>query len=139
MESSRLFVRQEDTFEVIVYFTKEGGMDILGPVDYDKLDETGKGQYEKFRVTFKIPNFAVAKMIMRSSLDDNGNMHIGLFNNAMLNLLAVGWNVMDDKEQEIPVDVQKLNEMRPDIARALVTLLTEKLDEIGLYSSILLS
>lgn len=139
MISSRLFVKNDETINVSVYFTKDGSMDILSPAEYEALDEEGQGQYEELRMTFRTPNFAAAKMIMRTSLDDNGNMHMGLFNNAMLNLLAVGWNVTDEQGQEIPVDPQKLNEMRPDIARALIALLTDKLDEIGLYSSILLS
>jgi len=139
MQFNRIFVKSDETVDISVYFSKEGNIDVLSTQSYKALPDEDKERYDEFRVTFKVPNFGAAKMIMRNSLDDSGNMHIGLFNNALLNLLAVSWNVTDENEEEIPVDVAKLNEMRPDIAGALVQLLTDKLDELKIYSSILLS
>ncbi len=137
--SKRLFVTKEDTFSLAILYTKEGEMKV-SKVEDVKPEEMEK--WDKFEVEFILPDFGTAKGIMRNSMEsENGRsfLNIGLFNNALLISLARKWNLKDDNGNEIPLDMTKLNELRPDIARAFVELLAVKLHKEGLYDSILLS
>lgn len=139
MNSKRLFVTKDDNFTLTLYFTKDGALKVAREKD---VPETEKDQWEKFEVEFSLPDYGTAKGIMRASVDNMGNgqtLNVGQFNNALLCSMARKWNLVDDDGKEIPLDLQKLNELRPDITRLLVELLQEKLSKEGLYDSILYS
>lgn len=139
MSSKRLFVTKQDTFTLSILYTKEGEMKVAKVTDVAEAD---KEKWEKFDIEFSLPDYGTAKGIMRNSLDhDRGQsfLNVGLFNNAMLVSLARKWSLRDEDGKEIPLDMAKLNEMRPDIARLFVELLAEKLQKEGLYDAILLS
>jgi len=139
MSSKRLFVTKNDTFVLTVMYTKEGEMKVSRVEDVP-ADE--KDKWEKFDIEFILPDYGTAKGIMRNSLDhDSGRsfLNVGLFNNALLLSLARKWSLKDEDGKDIPLDISKLNEMRPDITRIFVELLAERLQKEGVYDSILVS
>jgi hypothetical protein len=135
MNSKRLFVTKDDAFTLKVLFTKDGTMKVSKEAD---VPEKEREVWEKFEVEFVLPDFGTAKGIMRAALD-NDKVNIGQFNNALLCSLARKWNLLDEEGKEIPLDLSKLNELRPDITRMFVELLQEKLSKEGLYDAILFS
>lgn len=139
MNSKRLFVTRSDSFNLSVMFTKDGKMKVA---KHDFIPENEKEQWEKFEIEFVLPDFGTAKGIMRNSVEfDRGTqvLNTGMFNNNLLLALARKWNLKDEDGKEIPMDLQKLNELRPDITRVFIELLQEKLSQEGLYESILAS
>lgn len=136
MNSKRLFVTKDDNFTLTVYFTTEG---VLKAAREKDVPAEEKDKWEKFEIEFMLPDYGMAKGIMRNSIDNAGNLALGQFNNALLSLTAKKWNLTDDAGKEIPLDLQKLNELRPDITRLFVELLQEKITKEGLYDSILQS
>ena len=135
MNSKRLFVTKDDTFTLRVFYTKDGTLKVSKEAD---VPEKEKENWEKFEVEFVLPDFGTAKGIMRASIE-NDKVNIGQFNNALLCSLARKWNLLDEEQKEIPLDLAKLNELRPDITRMFVELLQEKLSKEGLYDAILFS
>ena len=135
MSSKRLFVTKDDTFTLKVLYTKDGTMKVSKEAD---VPEKEREAWDKFEVEFVLPDFGTAKGIMRAALD-NDKVNIGQFNNALLCSLARKWNLLDEEGKEIPLDLSKLNELRPDITRMFVELLQEKLSKEGLYDAILFS
>ena len=139
MSGKRLFVTNSDTFTLAVMYTKEGDFKVsiesdIKPEDLDK--------WEKFEIEFNSPDFGTAKAIMRNSTDYSNGSHVlnvSAFNNALLTALSRKWNLKDEDGKEIPIDLQKLNELRPDIVRAFIELIQEKLTKDGVYEAILLS
>jgi len=139
MNSKRLFVTKDDNFTLTVYFTKDGTLKVSREKD---IPENEKEQWEKFDIEFTLPDYGTSKGIMRASVEYMGNgqvLNVGQFNNALLCSMARKWNLVDDDGKEIPLDLQKLNELRPDITRLFVELLQEKLTQEGLYDSIMFS
>ena len=139
MNSKRLFVTNEDVFTLVVLFSKEGEMKVARETD---VKEEDKDKWERFEMEFSMPDFGTAKAIMRNSTEyDKGShvLNVSAFTNALLTALARKWNLNDENGQGIPLDLQKLNELRPDIARMFIELLQEKLTKEGVYESILLS
>jgi hypothetical protein len=139
MKMSRLFVTKDDTFTLSILYSKEGELKV-SRVEAVAKEEIAK--WEQFDIEFILPDFGTAKGIMRNSTDHDGGrsfLNIGMFNNAILISLARKWNLKDDDGKDIPIDMSKLNELRPDIARLFVELLAEKLQKEGLYDAILLS
>jgi len=139
MGTSRLFVTKEDVFTLAVLFTKEGELKVARE---SNVKEEDKDKWERFEVEFSMPDFGTSKAIMRNSTEfDRGStmLNASAFTNSLLTALARKWNLKDDKGQEIPLDLQKLNELRPDIARMFIELLQEKLTKEGVYEAILLS
>ena len=136
MSSKRLFITKQDTFELSVLFTKEGEMKV-SKVEDVPAEELEK--WEKFDIEFSLPDYGTAKGIMRNSVDASGVQSANRFNNAMFISLAKKWSLKDDSGKEIPLDISKLNEMRPDITIFFIELLTEKLRKEGVYESVLLS
>lgn len=139
MGSNRLFVTKEDVFTIAVFYTKEGEMKVVKETD---LKEEEKASYEKFEIEFVMPDFGVAKDIMRNSVEyvrGSSILNTSAFTNSLLTALARKWNLKDENGKEIPLDLQKLNELRPDIVRIFIELLQEKLTKDGIYEAILLS
>lgn len=139
MNSKRLFVTNEDVFTLAVLYTKDGELKVARESD---VKEEDKEKWERFEMEFTLPDFGTAKAIMRNSTEfDKGShvLNVSSFTNALLTALARKWNLQDDKGQGIPLDLQKLNELRPDIARTFIELLQEKLTKEGVYEAILLS
>jgi len=120
MGTNRLFVSRKKTFEITVLFTKEGKMDVSSVED---VPDAERDKWEEFTMRFRYPDFGVSKLIMRNAtVVHNGEniLDFASLNNALLQFLAVGWNLKDDNEKELKLDLEKLNEMRPDITRAVV-------------------
>lgn len=137
MNSKRLFVTKEDNFTLSVYFTKENNLKVAKevPAGDDAL-------WERFDVEFALPDYGISKGIMRASTELSGGNQIfnyAQFNNALLCSMAKKWNLTNEKGEEIPLDLQKLNELRPDITGLFVELLQDKLRKEGLYDAIVLS
>jgi hypothetical protein len=143
MDASRLFVKKENTFSLSAYYTKDGKMEVRRG---DAIAESEMDNWSKMVITFSYPDFGISKAIMRNSMDQdaNGAFSDGSFRNNLLTYLAQEWNLTEkdpesDEEKGIPLNLEKLNELRPDITRLYVELLQEKLIEEGLYQSLLLS
>lgn len=139
MSSKRLFVTNEDVFSLSVFYTKDGEMKVAKESD---VKEEEKDKWEKFEMEFSMPDFGTAKAIMRNSVEYGNGATIlnpSSFTNSLLTALARKWNLKDDDGKEIALDMQKLNELRPDIARIFIELLQEKLTKNGVYEAILLS
>jgi len=138
--ANSIFVSRDDTFELTVYYTKEGDFAVKKS---DQLtDEEKESEYSSVTIKFSVPDHASAKVMMRRSTSMVGgmsNFDNSMFNNMMFELLAKSWDLKDDNGKAINFEAAKLNEMRPDIVRAFVELLQEKLDEQGLYEAILMS
>jgi len=139
MDGTRLFVGKEDFFTLTVLFTKEGELRVARESEVPKSE---LDKWEKFEIQFVLPDFGTAKGIMRNSMDFDGTnqvLNLGMFNNALMLTLAKSWNLKDQDEKDLPLNLEKLNELRPDIVRMFVELLHEKLTEEGIYEAVLLS
>jgi len=139
MSGNRLFVTKSDVFPLVVLYTKEGELKVSRETD---VEEEEKSKWEKFEIQFMVPDFGMAKSIVRMSTDFEKGSNVlsaSLFTDNLLKGLAKSWNLKDEDGKDIPLDFQKLNELRPDITRLFVELLQEKLSKDGLYEAILLS
>ena len=139
MDAKRLFVSQEDIFTLTIFFTKEGDLKVAKESDVPKGEIE---KWERFEIKFVLPDFGTAKGIMRNSMDFDGTnqlLNLGMFNNALLLTLSKSWNLKDESGKDLPINLEKLNELRPDIVRLFVDLLHEKLTEEKIYESVLLS
>jgi hypothetical protein len=144
MDASRVFVNKQQTFDLSAYFTKEDPLQVGRKEDIEKEDLP---KWEEMTVTFQLPDYGLSKLVMRNSVDydsGSGTLNDGAFKNNLLVYLAKKWNLVEKdsetgEEKEMPLNLEKLNELRPDITRLFVELLQEKLIEEGLYESMLLS
>jgi hypothetical protein len=139
MDASRIFVKKDDSFKISLMFTKTGDLKVAR----DEPDlEGGQDEWERFEIEFAMPDFGLSKLIMRNSVSREGNaeaFNAGMFHDALLSTLAKRWNLCDPEGKESPLDLSKLNELRPDIVQAFVDLLCEHLIKIGVYQSIIRS
>ena len=135
MNSKRLFITKDDIFKLTVLYTKDGDLKVAKETD---VLEKEKANWEKFEIEFSYPDYGTSKGIMRAATESD-RINIGMLNNALLCSLAKKWNLVDEEEKEIPIDLMKLNELRPDITRIFVELLQERLAKEGLYDAILFS
>ncbi len=139
MSTNRLFVTKKDTFKLTVLFTKDGEMSISRVEDVIEVERPNWGS---FSIDFNMPDYGTSKSIMRNSVEFEGGqsvLNMGAFNNALLLSLAKKWDLKDEKGETVPLDISKLNELRPDIARLFIQLLIEKLQKDGVYDSLLFS
>ena len=137
-----LFVTDKDAFEVSVYYTREGGRLEIKNSSALKDEEKSSGKFKSISVKFTVPTWSQAQEIMRSSTTfANGRPHMdfGVFQVAMMKVLASGWDVKDDEGKEVPYSLERLGSLRPEIGRAIFEGLQEKLTEYGVYDTILIS
>lgn len=139
--TNSIFVSREDTFELTVYYAKEGDFAVKRPDDLTD-EERESGGYLSLTIKFGIPDHATSKALMRRSttyVGGTAGFDAATFNNLLFETLAKSWDVKDDNGKPLDFDIMKLNDMRPDIVRAFVDLLQEKLEELGLYIAVLQS
>ena len=140
--SNSVFVARDDTFDITIYYSKEGKFEVLSE-DEVESGEKKKEDYLTLTVTFRVPDYQTSRMVMRESVTyDNapgGTINYSLFNIAVFTYMAKGWDAKDENGEEIPFDFEKLNQLRPDIALKFIELLVTYLRENGLYDSLVLS
>jgi hypothetical protein len=136
---SNVFVTTEDSFDLSAYYTKEGKFEVFKP---GQITEEDKEKFTPITLSFVMPDYAKSRAIMRQStvhFQGQASIDFGMLQNALFEVLVTGWNLKDEKGEEIPFSFEKLGQMRPDIARCFVEQLAEKLVEEGVYDSILLA
>jgi hypothetical protein len=137
-----LFVTDKDSFEVSVNYLREGGKLVVRRADTLDEAEKASGKFKAISIKFVVPTWTKAQEIMRAStpyVNGRPQIDFGVFQIALMRALACGWDLKDEKGEETVFSLEQLGNIRPEIGRAIFEGLQEKLNEIGVYDSILAS
>jgi len=137
-----LFVTDKDSFEISVYYSREGGkVEIRRTEALDEV-EKASGKFKSLSVKFTVPTWNQAHDIMRSStpyINGRPQLDFGVFQAVLTRTLAYGWDLKDEEGKDVAFSLEQFGSMRPEIGRAVFEGLQEKLTEYGVYDSILAS
>lgn len=134
-----ILVTEKDTFDLKVYYKREGGSLVILP-GYEANPSPDSDDVKVLVVTMRLPDWRTSKVAVR-----NNTMFIGgqqvldqtSFRQALVEMMAVSWNIVDADGSPVTLDMESLGRTRPEIMRYLVEMLERKLVEKGMYTSIL--
>ena len=140
---SSIFVSDKDSFEVTVYYCREGEkFSVRNGKGFSESEKKAK-DYKSITITCKTPSWIDAKVIVRECTrfeNGRGNINFSELHTQLLRMLIKGWDMKDeDGVTDLPFSLDQLDIMRPEIARGLVDAVLQKLIEDGIYESILMS
>lgn len=137
-----LFVTEKDSFDISVNYLREGGKITVRRTEALSEAEKASGKFKTISIRFVVPTWTQAQEIMRTStpyVAGRPQIDFGVFQAALARSLARGWDLKDEEGKEVAFSMEQFGNLRPEIGRAVFESLQEKLNEIGVYDSILAS
>jgi len=134
-----LFVSEEDSFPLTVYYTKEDGFRAYAEDELNAEDKKS-GKYKSIEITFLMPDWETGRNIMQGSIihyEGQAMLSNTEFQNNLFQALVSDWDLCDSDGNKVEFSYSQLVRMRPDIVRCFIAMLQRKLMEEGVLAAIL--
>lgn len=125
----QLLVSRSDNVKVMVYCWEENGEIEASHLKTDVPQDITVCEQVEF--SFRKPGYADSNVIIRNSNfkieGEDTTLNVTSFQDQVLRSLLVDWTMKDENEQRIPVNNANINNLVPNVARAAVAGVLEKI------------
>jgi hypothetical protein len=116
-----IFVKRNNTIDIPVWawVDKDDNID----ASHVKSEIPKNTEPEPMMFTFRRPTYQDSTGIIREALaaGEAANMDVAAFQDTVLRSQLVDWDIKDEENNPVPVNVSTVNELQPAIARAAVS------------------
>jgi len=126
-----IFVQKGDDIVIEVYAWENNGSVIAAT---DKSQVPNDAETETITFTFKRPNYHESNLIAKKAQmtgimgdEENIGMNVIDMQYEILRILLIKWDIKDSDGNDVPMSVNKVNQMQPSIARAAATSVLSKI------------
>jgi len=120
----RFLVSKTDLVNVVVYCWESKG---IVEATHLKSEVPKNTDIEEIEFVFRKPGYADSNAIMSKVKNDEPALNAVVFQDSILRSLLVDWDMTDENDQKISVKESAVNDLVPNIARAAVAGVLEKI------------